>query len=447
MRQQARVLLRSKFIRDTLTLQASRLFIVAISLLSFWITVRLMGVERYGVWKLVLAFFGIWQAFELSGVGVGTSTRLARAAGKGDAGEILDMMAFYVKIVLSWALLTVIVLFIAGPPIAARLYDGDSRIGGLAAWFSLTLAADTLYVLVLLSLQSRRLMRDYALLQNVNQVVLAVCVIGAMLVRPTPESMLVARLVYSYATMAVAFVLYARRRGAGAVSYPPLGAVFRRAWRVPVRPYWRSGVAMAVDKNLAGLYSQVPMTLVGVLAGEAAAGYLGAGLDLINRSNLLTTPVLDNLQAVVPQAVGREDFVRLRRNFGRVLRVMALAAVGFFGTIALAAPLVVPLLFPDMASGTVPVVVALTVFGAVTMVGGIFGPLYRALDQMRAALAAKIAAGLIMLPVGWWLITQWDALGAAWMINGAFVISVALTAVFTLPALHRRAVAVRERAG
>lgn len=429
----------SKFVRDTLVLQVGRIGTTALSFISFWLIIRLMGVEAYGVWKLVLAFVAIWQTLDITGIGQLTSTRLAIAVGRRDADDALDLMAIYVKVVLAWALISVVVLFVFGPTVAARLYDGDGRIGTLAGWYSLSIAADTLYTLVIVSLQSRRLMRQLALLQNVNQAVLFVCMVVAVLVAPTPESLLVGRLVYSYSTLALAFYLYSRLRHEASVTFPPLGAVFRRSVNVSLRGYWRTGVAMALDKNIANLYTQVPLTLVGVLAGPTAAGILGVGYDVVSRSSLLTGPVLENVQAVVPQAVGRGDYARLRRNFGRVLLVMAVGASAFYGVLALVAPLVVPPLFGADTAPAVPVVIILSFFGAISAVGGLFGPLYRAFDLMRPALLVKMVTGLVLFLPGLFLISAYGAVGGAWLINGLFLLSIVLTASITLPPLRRAA--------
>src|SRR5215213_6631016 len=113
-----RGLSRSKFIRDTLVLQASKLGTTALSVIALAVSVRLMGIERYGVWKLTLAFFSIWQALEMSGVGMSTATRLSIAIGKKDESEILNLMAFYVRVVLLWAAATTGVMFLFGPPAA-----------------------------------------------------------------------------------------------------------------------------------------------------------------------------------------------------------------------------------------------------------------------------------------------------------------------------------------
>jgi hypothetical protein len=109
----------------------------------------------------------------------------------------------------------------------------------------------------------------------------------------------------------------------------------------------------------------------------------------------------------------------------------------------------VPLLLGDSWERAVPALMALAVYGVVTTAGGIFGPLYRALNRVGWAVAAKGIALVLVLPPSYELLRmiggiaqinqgEVGALGGAWMINGLYLISIGLTALFTLPALYRK---------
>ncbi len=322
-----RQFLSSKFIQDTLTLQVGKVSMIVLSLISSLLVWRLMGPQRYGVFALAQSFLVIWQSLDLTGVGTSTSVRLAIAIGARDESAILDLMAFYVKVVVLFNAGLALLIALLGTPVAALLYNGDTSIVGLAVWLAIGAVADSLYGLVTISLQSRRSMRSLALMQNANQFILTACMIAAVLISPTPESLVAGRVVYSYSTLLLAFVVYLRLRTHGAVAYPPLGAIFRRARTVSPRPYWRFGVANAIDKNLGQLFTQIPIQLVGIFAGARAVGYLNLALSGIMQASVFTSAVLDNMQAVVPQAVGRGDYAGLWRNFRRVVIVLALGGI------------------------------------------------------------------------------------------------------------------------
>lgn len=457
-----RQLFSRKFVQDTLILQVGKIGMVALSLLSSVLVWRLMGPQEYGIYVLAQSFLVIWMTLDFTGLGMSTSTRLAIAIGKRDESLILDYLAFHVQVSLAVRVLMVVMIALVGGAATALLY-GNSQIGVLAMWLAVGGVADALYGLVIISLQTRRLMRSLVLLQNVNQFTLTALLITAVLISPTPESLIAARVIYSFATMLFALYFYQRRRTGGQVSYPPLRAIFARARTVSPRPYWRFGVANAIDKNISELFLQIPVQLVGVFSGARAVGYLTLAVSGITQASILTSAVFENMQAVVPQLVGRGDYKTLRRNFGRVLLVMALGGVLFYGAVALVAPLIIPPILGAKWLPAVPPLVVLTIYGAVSAVGGNFGPLYRAFGQMRESIVAKLVALVLVLPVGIILLqrvaaghafTGWlgvelippdlsgagvSALVGALMIDALFVISVALSALITLPELKKRA--------
>jgi len=86
----------------------------------------------------------------------------------------------------------------------------------------------------------------------------------------------------------------------------------------------------------------------------------------------------------------------------------------------------------------------------VTTAGGVFGPLYRALNLLGRAIAAKMIAVLVIGAAAAALFSVDDDSTAAsvigaWLINGFYVVSVGLTAWFALRALRRAARSQREQ--
>lgn len=446
----------SKFVRDTLIIQIGKVFLTLLSAISTIIVTRLMGPAGYGLYRQADNFYNLWKTLDLTGVSTSTSTRLGIAVGADSAPAIRSLMAFYVQISLMTTLALALLLGIFGAA-AAQWLQGDAIIGIFAALLALTGPADALYGLVVIALQSQRQFRTLTLLQSANQFTLTASLIAAVLISPTPAALVAARLFYSYSTMLMALGVYERMRRRGQVGFPSLRAVLSLVPRQSPRPYWRFGVANALDKNLSNLYTQIPIFLVGMIGGARAVGYLTLALTGIAQASVLTSAVFENMQAVVPQMVGRGDFAALWRSFRRVVGVLALGGVVFYGLMALLTPLAIPLLFGAKWSPAIPVLVALTLYGAMTTVGGVFGPLYRAFGMMRAAFSVKVVALVVALPVGIALMTHqalanpflgWSpgdltasgiAVGGAWTINLLFAISIGLTMAFTLPALREKA--------
>jgi len=463
-----REFLRRKFVRDTLTLQLGRLAVVGLGMIAWVFVPARLGPFDYGLFALALTFLNIWRTLNLSGMAVSVDALLPAAVAQDDRQEVLDLLAVTIKVTLVWALSSLAVLAFIGPALAALLYRdpvtplpgygldfailagyrtvGNSAVGSLAAWLALTLVFDPLYQLAQSCFRARRAMRQAALLMTVNQVVLTALQVLAALLWPTAAAQVAARVLFSVVATLLGLALYLRHRRHDGGLWPSPGAVLRRSVRVSLRGYWRFGLANALDKNLSGLFQFLPVQLVGVLAGQAAAGYVHLGLRLIDRSSILTQGVQDNMQAVVPQAVGRGNFIRLWHNFRRVLLALLLGGVLVYAALLLVAPLVMVPLFGEKWRPVLPLIPALAVFGLATTLGGIFGPLYRALDLVMRMVWMRALLLLLILPPGAWLVMETGANGGVWIINALYLISIALTALLTLPTLYRHIRAEREAA-
>ncbi|PJF24137.1 MAG: hypothetical protein CUN53_19350 [Phototrophicales bacterium] len=110
----------------------------------------------------------------------------------------------------------------------------------------------------------------------------------------------------------------------------------------------------------------------------------------------------------------------------------------------MAAPLIIPLMVGESWLPAIPALTVLAVYGVVTTAGGVFGPMYRALNLVGRAIAAKAAAvGGVGLVAALALNLNDDPADAAaigaWLINGFYLVSVGLTAWFTLRALRAAA--------
>lgn len=440
-----RSVLGRKFVRDTLVLQIAKILVAGIGALSALVVFRLLGPTVLGVFGLAQSLLSLIGSLDLTGLGPSTLTRLGIAIGARDHASILDLMAFYVKLNLLINTAILIVLLVAGGPIAL-LVQGDAHIGALAAGLAFGAIADGLYNLIVMALQARRSMHALALLQVINQAVLSALLIAAALSSETAEALVLARVVYSYSTLALAACWYIRLRERHEMTYPQMQMIIQRAITVPVRPYLRFGVANAVDRSITNLFIQIPIQLVGVFGGPTAVGYLDLAMSGIEQARILLLGLTENIAAIIPQAVGRGDYRGLWRDFRRTALGLLVGSAVYYAAVAAAAPFLVILFVGEEWIAAIPVIFALAVFGAITTTGSIFGPLYRALDQMREAIAVKLIALAIAVPAGAALLialtdagsddAQRAAIGGGAFISLIYCISVCLTAVVTLRRLR-----------
>ncbi|MCK6577485.1 MAG: oligosaccharide flippase family protein [Anaerolineae bacterium] len=445
-----RLLLGRRFVRDTMALQAGKLGATLLSFISSFVVWRLLGPERYGVFGLAVSFLALWHLLDLSGLGSSTASLLGTAVGANDADEARDLCAFHLRTLLLIDLALILLIALVGQP-AADWMHGSPQIGDLAVWLAVAAAVDRVYALIITALQARRSMIVVAVLGMVNQLVLSAAAIIAALIDPRPEALTAARLIYSILTLGMAMGVYAVVRQRGDFVLPAIADVLRRLPSVSRPGYWRYGFANAIDKNLADVFIQIPVQIVGVVGGERAVGYLNLAMTGVLNVGILTSAIFENLKAVVPQAIGRKDYTALWRGMRGALISLAVGGSVVYAALALAAPVAIPPLLGDEWIAAIPALIALTPFGAISAVAGVFGPLYRALFLMRGAIFAKLGALLIVLLPGGVLLalvagsapgdaaTQTAALGGALLIDCLFAIQAILTARVALPPLRRLA--------
>jgi len=445
----ARRLLSTRFMRDTLALQMGKIVATILSFISSLLVWRLLGPEGSGVFAWAASLVSMAQLLDLTGLGTSTGSRLAVAIGAKQDDEVRDLLAFHLQTNVVVNVILIAGMFWVGRALATTFY-GNPTVGDLAAGLALGLLADGVYNLILTALQARRSMLLIAIVGVVNQLVLSVCVIGALLIQADAAALVVARLAYAYVTLALAVILYARVRGQGENPLPGIGVILSRIGRVSARPYWRFGVANAVDKNLAELSVQIPIQIVGIIGGERAVGFLTLAMTGITNVGILTSALFENLKTVVPQAVGRRDFAQLWRGIPRAMIALAVGGAVVYGALALVAPFAIPPILGAEWDAAIPSLIALTPFGVITAVAGVLGPVYRALDLMRGAIFAKSASLLLVLVPGSLLLVAavgsdpaspegTAAVGGALLLDAVFVVAALLTARATLPPLRRLA--------
>ncbi len=426
---------RSKFVRDTMMLQAGSLALTAIGAVSFVVVARGLGREAYGVYQLVLNSYGLLMTLNLTGLGPSTITRLAEAVGARDRDRVRDQMAFFVQISLAVAVLALAAAALFGPVLAVTPAVSD-----LLLVYMLTLFLLPWHGLLLLVLQATRIMHGYTLLENGSNLVEAALKIAVVLLGWGAAGVIGALVATAALKALGSLFLYHRLQRRQPELLPTMGEVLSAARRNSPRPYWRLGFLLALDKNIVALYTLLPVQALAMVSGEAAAGFLRLGLNALSYANLLFSGILTNLEARLPALAGQGDYARLAANVRRVLRYLIPIAGGVYGAFALLAPLVVPILGEEYIPA-IPVIRVLCLFGLVTGIGGIFGPLYRTLRAMRGILAIKIGALLAMVAPGLWLITHYGEVGGAWTIVLVYTLSVGLTISLIWPRLRRLAAA------
>ncbi|WP_369131772.1 lipopolysaccharide biosynthesis protein [Modestobacter sp. I12A-02662] len=187
-----------------------------------------------------------------------------------------------------------------------------------------------------------------------------------------------------------------------------------RTTRQDVRAVLGYGLPVAGSSLLARLIFDIDYLVVGRIAGAVALGYYTLAFRL---PELVILNVFYVLTAVVFPLYSRmrDDPARLREGYLFSVRVFSLYGVCAGAGLAVAAPLVVPVLFGDQWDAAVVPLVALSIYTALRAVGGGGATeIYKALGRPSVSVYLSLIRLAVLVPALLLAARWWGMEGVAW---------------------------------
>lgn len=434
----ARRLLRGRFVRDTLTLQAGQGVVLVVQAAVSLVVLRVLGPELFGVWTLSVAFITVAGLLDPSAAQRVALVEIARSLGAGDRATLLDALAAFLRVSATVNVLLVVSLFAAAPALANALY-GRPEVGIWAAWLGLIRVIDTPWSLLLLVEQGRRRMSSLVGLESIRQVLASLLVVALLLTGWKVAALVAAQVAASIGAAVAGVVIYARV-SAEDPRLPAWQVLVDRAAAVTVRARFWLGVRIAVDKNLGTLAAQLPVLMLGALS-PTTVGYYAAALRVVALPQPLITGLARNLETVLPQKAG-ESIAAMRRAFVATTGLSGAVWLVVTGVVALVGPPLLPLVAGASYQPAVAAIYPLLLQSVAAGFGVGAGTVFRTIDRMGCSIALQAASLAIMTPIGYVLIRRAGAVGGAWFHGLRFALvtlgSVLLVMWLTRAANERR---------
>lgn len=393
--------LRRPFVRDAGVLQVGGLAALGVSFLLSVALARALGRELYGAYALVVSAMTTISLFKRLGQDYVATTGLAAAFARRDAVAAGEALVVFNAINVWSTVLVIPPALLLAPAIMGRFF-GDAGLGEPLRLALLPPVWAMFLATAVLALQCARRMVVLTALENANNLALAIFGLGFVLAhRLALDSAADGRALVSdvFWGQAAASLLFAvigleayRRARREERLLPPLGALARGSLRLG-RELWgpfRSGLAVALDKNLVSLYPLAPILLLGALAPTAEVALLRVAMSYLAVPLLALSAISRLLMVKLPELHATQPW-RVRRFFLQVTGVGGAISVGLTLPFVLLAPFLIGLLY-----------------------GADFGPAARltpllALDPLLAGFG--IAAGPIFRTYGRNIWAVWSNLG------------------------------------
>jgi O-antigen/teichoic acid export membrane protein len=400
------------FVRDVGILQIGVLLSAGVGFVASIILARTLGAEQYGTYALVVSLGTTIGILRRLGQDHAATTRLATAIAREDRPDASNAMAYFVAIGV-WSAIAVLPVAILVAPLATQWLYSSAELGELLRLYLLPVSWSVFSATLVLALQTTRHIKELAWLENGSSVLLAIAAIAGALVGASAGAVLLSQLLVSLAVAVISVWGYQwlRRRVGLLPSVRTLaGGVLRP--RFPIWRDTRSGLAMALDKNLATIYPLFPVLFLGAAAATSDVADLRIALSYIAIPALLLAPISRLLMVKLPEVHARTP-ERLRSFFRSVSLTGMLISIALTLPFAVGAPWIIKMLYGAAYQGSVPLAMILAVDSALLGFGLAAGPLFRTLDRTDLPIRVHIVVLLIGLPLAFVLIRAAGAVAAA----------------------------------
>ncbi len=427
-------LLQIRFVRDIATMQVGKLIPMLCGFLSSVLYARLLGLEGYGEYAVVLAFTGMLGLLTNLGQQHTAQTFFAHAYGRENKSDMRDIGTYYLTMALGTIILLAALLPFL-PSLSALIYQGDMRIGRFAQIVFLSSMFDPLYAFISFVLQVVREIRVMTIMENVYTVLQFALGITLLLLGYGVAGLLMGSLLTSVIFAVVSVLLY--RHYARIHNLPTLGDMVFPDQKISIGRFIKNGLWIAIDKNVSGLYPNLFLFLLSLYASKPIVGLVRLAFKF---ASLPSTYVLSNvarLASTVIPFMAAQNTGSTKKQLVRLTRYTVLLHLGVSILTAIAVPILFPLLYgTDFGGAMYPFFVIIFLHLALA-VHALITPILRLYSQIRLAVLFN-SVGLLVATAVFFLFSETLTPTRALYVGLCFYHGISLMIVFPLQKLLGR---------
>lgn len=406
----------SRFARDAVVLQIGAAVGMAGGLATSIATFRLFGAEGYGRLAEAINLYTLMVFAGNAGFATVTITRVSEAMGRVDSDAATRNLGLFVR---SYAGLSAVV-FAAGWAVCPALgwyVCQDIEVGWWAAVLGALGPLSLPFYTVQCALHGTRRMRLLAEMENLREIVRAACVVFGAVAVGDPRGAILGELTAACIGIPIAWLSYWKAFADPGMELPRVRELLRAALRAQPGEVWslvRSGLLLSVNKNFTAIMpTVVPRLLLSHFGSARDVGYLNLVQNLMKVPLLAFQGVSRTILPVLGQFRGSGELDRMRSFLVKVMVGSGTAMVVLAGGTALLLRALIPVVYGDAAR---PAVALLPWFFAAMVIAGFAvgsEGFFVVVGKVHVSAAISLAFALLSVPLGFWMVSQGGAVGAA----------------------------------
>ncbi len=395
---------------------------------------RFLQPDLFGIYSLAVGLAALAGLFLGAGMQDAVSTLVGSAYARNDKEELVNVLAFLLKITFYAGLATLVVFFFV-PAIAHHFY-GNSMIGWyagvilLAVFFSASFNA-----VVQLGLQVAGKIRPLSLILFSDQFLrsgfaLLFVFFGLGVLGGVSGHLVGAVLIFIFSIF-----LWVRLIRAYDI-FPSFKSLLASVADVSVSKYLNFSFWVALDRNMGNLFMALPVVLTGIYVSSGEVAFFKLAFGYVNLALSLLGPVSILLNMQFPR-IQTENPAQLKANFIKVSIFGLFASSVLTLAVVVVSPWAFKILYGESFLPSVKYVFALIVYGALYGIGVGLGPMWRAINKVKVSILINLFILAGGIPLGLWLIKSYGLWGGVIMVTIWFSVSHVISFAYLIKKLKR----------
>jgi O-antigen/teichoic acid export membrane protein len=414
-------LLKHRFLRDSLLLQASGGVVALCQLFSATILAHSLGEVGQGQYISAIKVYGLFFMLFNTGIVPAVVSQLGGALTRNQIEKIAAWQGFLLKAyVLSGLFLLSIGWYVL--PRCTEYFFDNRELGWWAFWLSFSPILECGRVLAMCSFQGLRRIAALARLDVYSEFGRFALVAAAALTFETPAPVILATLLSAAWGTAVGAFLYRRSRQENPEGLPSFPRVLERMRDVRLSVGLPLGLRLGLLRSLDALHFDLLPPLLMLYAGveraleqpEGAVAYFNNAQRLMLIPAVLMSGIARNTLPAMSGIAGKRDPELFRRSFWRVTLLGGLMNAGALLVVLLGLPIVLWFFPPDYRDPVLRLAWILGLAGLLRGLAGAYDSFYIVADRLRVTLTINLLGTLVCVWALYRLSLAYPETGAAW---------------------------------